>query len=197
MRVYKKECFSGANEVYIFDDEEIELVKACSGFTQIGKSETTNCYDEGCYSLDNSDSKFYADLIDDFNDKFKTTVEMSDVIYDYSCSEAALIKYLEDETSGKGFDIEKFVSNYISDNENHEEREVVFTGRGNDIVFLSDNPEWEEITDDNNGKEIIKNFNIKEHDGDHGTGCIYSSPKFLFFASRVQGDTAGYSVEEK
>lgn len=204
MRVFKKDSLGG-EETYIFENKEIERVKACSGFTQIGTSETTNCYDEGCYSLNNSASDFREDLIAAFaeetgrNEKeffqlFCDTQDdecREDHDYDDICDTFLQISSLDEN------DISLFVDSYIERNERHEESEVVFTGRGNDIIFLSDNADWEEITNDDEGVEIIADFDKKEHDGDHGTGDIYSSEKYLFYSSRISGDTAGYSVEYK
>ena len=177
MRVFKRETNSSG--IYIFNNDEIETVKACSGFTQPGTSEVTNCYDEGCYSFDNSVSCFKEDLLNDFNKIFKTKFEYFDD--------------LEEEYENQGV-LQSFINEYKTNNEVHEEREVIFTGEGSNIIFL-DNSDWEEITDDDEGKEIINNFMNKEHEGDHGTGAIYSSKKYTFFSSRIAGDCAGYQVE--
>jgi len=79
MRIFKKE-----NEITIFEDEEIETVKACDGFTQPGTSELTNCYAEGCYSFENSASEFSQDLYQAINEKFKKiSLEGLDYYPDY------------------------------------------------------------------------------------------------------------------
>ena len=181
--------FLNNNNITIFEEEEIETVRACAGFTQSGTSEITNCYDEGCYALDNSGSTFCDDLIIDFNEKFKT-----DVRYDCYTSINELIEYIDFECNLELNNITSFVINYIEKNECHEEREVIFTGQNGNISFID---ELEEITNDIEGEQIIKEFKKKKHIENVSTGSIYDSENYVFFESRMAGDCAGFSVEKK
>lgn len=176
MRVFKNEN----NEITAYDESEIHLIESC-GRSQFGTSELTSCYSQGCYSIDNSDSDFASDLAEAVAEKFDMELEGAE-------EQIRLYKDREDDFTDEQT---QFVENWIDNNTAHEVRTAVWTGRQGDVLFIDD---LEEITDDDEGRDIINDFQTAMFEQGKG-GNTYTGKKYIFFESRWEGETAGYSVE--
>ncbi len=187
MRVFIK---NKNDSIEIFQDEEIIFGRICDGYTQPMTSELSNCFDSGCYSLDNSESGFLEELIEAIQEKFSIKISLEHYI-DNAQELVSLIREKNSKIEEKN--LSNFIEKWIQENEQHTEEEFFYTGEGNSIELIDNN--YQEITGDKEGIEIIKDFKRSTHETTK-TGDLLTGWYYKFYSSRYAGEQAGYSVEK-
>jgi len=209
--------FKTTKGIFLFEDYEISNVRSCQGFRQVGAVKRTNCISEGCYSINNPESKFFEGFIEHlcklYNveesifDNIRNYIDTSDGVHmlDFfygTCEYRNIIKGIINALYDKEEDeikLASLISKYIVENEEHTTCSLFYTGNGDEVQFL-DQYSWDEITNEEKGEEIIENFkggNFSYSRYLTKSGVICIGLDYIFFKSSIKGENGGFRVEKR
>ncbi len=181
-------------EMFMTSKENFETQNLCECFGNYGHK--NDCYDSGCYSLDNSACEMHNDLLRYIDKKMNTTY-FTDL---ESCSFDSIDEFISLFDDEKNIDaIKVLAEEWVKENTNHTEVEAwtYWNGSNHETLVLESDSGMNDVTelDDDEQEKIISEYQGMPHI--EGTHSSEETENYIFSFSRMANDPWICSIRTK